>query len=316
MRLKHFDLNLLVALDALLAERNTTRAGKRLHLSQSATSCALTRLREHFGDELLSRSGRNLVPTELGASLAAPVRDILVRAGLALDNRPGFDAASVHRNFTLMTSDYVSVVLMTDAIRHLEQVAPNITLEIKPNHLAPWKAVQAGEVDMLIAPKEFVPGSRAAETLFEDHYVCVAWAGNPHIGDSISVEQYLESGHVRARPSALLPGQATIDDGHFAHLGIERRVEITVGGYAQVPQCLTGSMRIATLHRRLAQRYARALSLKILPLPFKFPTIVETAVWSRQRDQDTGLRWLRTFLKQTVDAIAVDDAVGIEPVLN
>src|SRR5262245_4933192 len=112
MRFNRLDLNLLVALDALLAEQNITRAAERLHLSQSAVSGALARLREHFQDELLVQVGRRMTRTPLAESLAQPVREILAQVQATVERRPGFDPSTSDRQFSIMVSDYVTTVLM------------------------------------------------------------------------------------------------------------------------------------------------------------------------------------------------------------
>src|SRR5215468_4155230 len=112
MHFHQLDLNLLVALDALLVERNITEAGKRVHLTQSAMSGALARLRQYFGDELLVQVGRKMVPTPLGESLIEPVREILIKVKTTIETRPGFDPAASTRRFSLMMSDFCATVLM------------------------------------------------------------------------------------------------------------------------------------------------------------------------------------------------------------
>src|SRR5215472_18123748 len=116
MHFRQLDLNLLVALDALLMERNITEAGRRLHVTQSAMSGSLGRLREYFGDELLVQIGRKMVPTPLAETLAEPVREILLKVKATVDARPGFDPATSTRRFSLMMSDYVSTVLMNEVV--------------------------------------------------------------------------------------------------------------------------------------------------------------------------------------------------------
>src|ERR1700734_3109378 len=147
MNLHRLDLNLLVALDALLAERSITRAAQRLHLSPSATSGALARLRAYFGDELLSQIGRRMVPTPLGESLQASVRDCLLHVQATVDVRPQFDPLNSKRNFRLMLSDYVSTVLMPGALRRLQREAPGVTIELLANENEPWQALSRGGVD-------------------------------------------------------------------------------------------------------------------------------------------------------------------------
>ena len=304
MRLNHFDLNLLVALDALLTEQSTTRAGKRVNLSQPAMSCALRRLRTYFNDPLLNQVGRNLVPTPLGASLVQPVRELLLRTEATLDSRPIFDPATARRTFKLLMSDYVSTVLMAEISTRAESIAPHCTFEILPLGLNSISAVESGDVDLLLMPDQFLPRGIRSEVLFEEHYVCVAWSRNPLLGDRITRAQYLELGHVVARPGAHPQRHPAVDELFFQRQGLERRVETVVGEFSVLPQYVVGSTRIATMHNRLAQLYAGYLPLKILPLPFDVPIIREAAAWNSHRDQDLGLAWIRNLLKTTAEHLA------------
>lgn len=304
MRLNRFDLNLLVALDALLTEQNTTRAAKRVNLSQPAMSCALARLRGYFNDALLQQVGRRFVPTPLGASLVQPVRELLLRTEATLASRPHFDPVTAQRKFKLMMSDYVSTVLMAEIVKRAEHTAPGISFDVLPHGLAPWDALEKGDVDLLLMPDEFLPTNHSTEVLFEEHYVCVAWAENPLVGDRISREQFLQLGHVIARPGAHPERHATVDETFIENQGHRRRIEAIVGEFSVLPQYVVGSRRIATMHYRLAQLYARYLPLKIVPLPFSCPPIREAAAWPRHRDQDLGLAWVRNLLKTTAEELA------------
>jgi LysR family transcriptional regulator, nod-box dependent transcriptional activator len=301
MRLNHFDLNLLVALDALLSEQSTTRAGKRLNLSQPAMSCALARLRSYFNDSLLTQVGRNLVPTPLGASLVQPVRELLLRTEATLDSRPIFDPATARRTFKVLMSDYVSTVLMAEVTTRAEHIAPSLSFEILPLGLNSINDIESGDVDLLLMPEQFLPRGIRAEVLFEEHYVCVAWAGNTLVGDSITCEQYLRLGHVVARPGAHPQRHPAVDELFFQRQGLERRVETVVGEFSVLPQYVVGSMRIATMHNRLAELYAGYMPLKILPLPYDLPILREAVAWNRHRDQDLGLAWVRNLLKTTAE---------------
>ena len=132
MDLHLFDLNLLVALDALLTERNVTRAGNRLNLSQSAMSGALARLRHHFRDELLVPVGRRMMLTPVADGLVAPVRDILLKVRGTLGSKPRFEAATAARHLSLAVSDYVTEILLADVLRAARCEAPLITFDLRP----------------------------------------------------------------------------------------------------------------------------------------------------------------------------------------
>ena len=173
MNLNRLDLNLLVALDALLTGRSITRASERLHLSPSATSGALARLRTYFSDELLTQIGRRMVPTPLGESMQGAVRDCLLHVQQTVDTRPQFDPATSKRNFRIKMSDYVSTVLMPPALRRLQSEAPGVTFELLANDDEPWESLSRGEIDFLVLPQKFILPDHPAQVLFEEEYVCV-----------------------------------------------------------------------------------------------------------------------------------------------
>jgi DNA-binding transcriptional LysR family regulator len=147
MNLNRLDLNLLVALDALLVERSITRAAERLHLSPSATSGALARL---------TQIGRRMVPTPLGESLQVAVRDCLLHVQATVEIKPEFDPTTSHHNFKIMMSDYVSTVLMPHVLQRIEREAPGVKIELLANYEEPWESLSRGEIDFLVLPKNFV----------------------------------------------------------------------------------------------------------------------------------------------------------------
>ncbi|AKJ00424.1 LysR family transcriptional regulator [Archangium gephyra] len=297
MRFQNLDLNLLVALDVLLEERNVSRAATRLHLSQSAMSGALGRLREFFGDELLVQVGRQMVPTARAESLAPQVRDILRRIQSAVEETPGFDPASARRTFRIATSDYITEVLLAEVVRRLQRMAPGISLELVPPGTSMHEALQRGELDFIITPDAHTQDLHPKEVLFEETYGCVVWTGNTRVGNSLSLKRYLELGHIgvhlgRQAPSA---EQEFLD--RFGH---ERRLEVTVPSFCTVPHLLVGTDLVATMHSRLARLYARFLPLRVLPSPIEFPPLVEMVQWSRYFEGDPGLRWMRELFQACV----------------
>ena len=206
MDLHLFDLNLLVALDALLRECNVTQAGNRLNLSQPAMSGALARLRSHFQDELLVSVGRRMVRTPLGDELVQPVRDILLQVRGTLEARSGFDPATSTRHLTIAASDYVIAILMADALRRVRCEAPHITFDLRPLGPRADEALDNAELDFLIAPASAEFEAHASEVLFEDSFTCVAWSGNSAVGDDAVPGGVSEPG-ARRRQRRRKPGR-------------------------------------------------------------------------------------------------------------
>jgi LysR family transcriptional regulator, nod-box dependent transcriptional activator len=299
MDLHRLDLNLLVALDALLSERSITRAAERLHLSPSATSGALSRLRNYFEDDLLKQEGRRMVPTPLGETLQTSVRDCLLHVQATIDVRPQFDPSTSNRKFTLMMSDYVSAVLMPDVIMRVQQEAPGVTIELLANS-QPWAALDRGEADFVIIPENFTRREHPSETLFEDEFVCVCWTENRLINDSISAEQFLQLSHVVARIGTERP--PTIDAWFFERFGHVRRIGVVAMNFTSVPRLLIGTPRIALMHKRLAVTLAATLPIRLLDAPFRMPKLVEFIQWHRYRDADPGRKWLHRLLQSSAAA--------------
>jgi DNA-binding transcriptional LysR family regulator len=307
MHFHRLDLNLLVALDALLTERSITQAGRRLHLTQSAMSGALARLREFFGDELLVQVGRRMVPTALAESLQQPVHDLLLQIRATIETRPGFDPATSTRHFRLVMSDFVSIVLMTDAIRRAERLAPHVTFELISNNLDnPAELLERADADVLIMPQDFVSRDHPREVLFEDRYVCIVSADNDEVGSALPAEQYLRMGHVAVTFGR---GRApTLDQWFVSRAGHDRRVEVYAMNFASVPQFVVGTRRVATVFERLAELYVRQVPLKIVATPFDMPPIVEALQWHSAFDRDPGTIWLRELLKETAGTVRATTA--------
>ncbi len=312
MDLGGLDLNLLVALDAMFAERSVSRAGERLHLSQSATSGALARLREVFQDQLLVPVGRKMVLTPVAEALVEPVRDFLLQAEAILHNNPVFDPASSTRKFRILMSDYVEMVLMTAALPRIEQFAPGIRFEFVSNVEGGFDALDRGEIDLSIAPSIRLTSEHPSEALFEDEFVCVVWSGNSRVKSAISLDEYLALGHIVVRFGKHRE-LTTFDEWFMERFGLERRIEVVTTAFNLVPQLLVGTSRIATLHRRLATSHQRYLPLKIMKPPFEIATLQESMQWHKSRDRDPGTVWLRSLLKSVVPHARIHEAPGPRP---
>jgi DNA-binding transcriptional LysR family regulator len=293
------DLNLLVALDVLLSEKSVSRAGERLHLSQSATSGALARLRHAFHDDLLVQVGRKMALTPLAEGLIRPVREFLLQAEAIVHSSPAFDPATSCRRFRLMMSDYVETVVMTAALPNIQKAAPAVTVELVSNLEGGSDALDRGEIDLAIAPTKYLSPTHPSEHLFTDEFVCLVWSGNEQVDRTVSLKTYLTLGHVVVRfgKQQQLP---TFDEWFIERFSHERKIEVVTTAFNLVPQLLIGTTRIATIHRRLAIFYQQYLPLRLVAPPVLIPPLDESMQWHSSRDRDPANNWLRAILRQTV----------------
>ena len=308
MNFRGLDLNLLVALDALLSEKNTTRAGEKIYLSQPAVSGALARLRHFFNDELLVQVGHKMVLTPLAEELVGPVRHALLNVESVVNKDASFDPATSTRRFRIMLSDYAATVLMTSVLPAMQRKAPGIRIEMLSNSESPQQAVEQGEVDLLLIPRQFSSTSEPSEELFTDDYTCIAWKGNKACGNRITLEEYLRLGHVVARFGRAQ--QISADEQYLTQQGVQRRVEVVTMTFTMLPHMVINTNRIATIHSRLARIFARSLPIRLIEPPVKIPILVQVMNWNRLRDRDHGLIWLRQALKQ---AAMEDDQKPAQP---
>ena len=288
MRFKKLDLNLLVALDALLQERNISRAAERVNLSQPAMSNALGRLREYFGDELLIPVGRQMMLTPRAESLQQPVREILLRVDSDVVAPAVFDPATSIRSFSMLVSDFTTTVFMPPLLRALYAAAPNVQIHLEPQARMPHELLEEGEADFLIIPMQYVSSLHPCVPLFEDDYVVVSWEDHPTIRDSLSREQYLQAGHVVSNRN--LP---VLEGWFLEREGIARKIEVTASTMAALPSLVVGTARLATVHRRIAMHAQQHLPIRIWPSPMKIPKLVQMLQWNKVREADPGLRWIR-----------------------
>ncbi len=301
MRFKGLDLNLLVALDALLIERSVSAAARKVFLSQSAMSGALARLRDHFQDELLVPVGRRMVLTAAAEALAGPLRDLMLQIEATVGAGMDFEPATSRRGFVIHASDYITEVVLCRAMAAFAAEAPGIVLEIVPPLSDPAAALEDGDVDLLLTPEAYIARAHPAALLYEEQHVVVGWQGNPRLAEPLSAQTFLELGHVVVRfTAARTPAFA---DGQIARLGVDRRVELVAPNFTAVPKLLVGTERISVMHRRLALAYQATLPLVVHPLPFEIPALREMIQHHRVRAADAGVQWLSGRLQVIAQAL-------------
>jgi DNA-binding transcriptional LysR family regulator len=148
-----------------------------------------------------------------------------------------------------------------------------------------------GEIDLMIVPERYLQEGHPSQLLFEEQHVCVVWQDNPQVGDSLTLEQYMQMGHISVGFGR--NRHLSIEDWFMSQYGFNRRLEVITNDFNTLPQLLVGTQRIATMHRRLAELYAQYLPLRILPTPVKIPAMREFMHWHRSMDGDPMHRWLR-----------------------
>lgn len=290
MRFQRLDLNLLVALDVLMQEKSVSLAADRLCLSQSATSSALGRLRDYFGDELLVMKGRSMVLTARAEELIEPVRAVLDQIRTTIAIAPPFDPATSDRQVRIMASDYSTQVLLAGALAALEQHAPGMRFEIQPMGDSPIDVLERGQIDLLLTIDIAISADHPSQVLFEDDYVVVGDAANPAMHGEMTREKYFELGHVTARFGKTRT--PAFDDWFVRRQKTQRRIEVVAPSFLSLPGLVLGTRRVATMHRRLARQVASTLPLAMREVPFDMPPIREAIQWHISNNNDRPLRWI------------------------
>jgi DNA-binding transcriptional LysR family regulator len=295
MRFQGLDLNLLVALDALLNDRNVSLAAERIGLSQPAMSGALARLRSFFDDELLiTAGGRQPSLTPLARELAMPVHSSLQQIRNSVIDRAEFAPANSSRHFRVIASDYSVRLVVARAMRRIAALAPGITFGVSNPGSQAHASVDRAEADLMILPEQFLSAQHPRRFLFEDNYVVVAWTGNKSLGDSITEDQYFTLGHVSV--SFDRGRVAAFDDWFLQHARQPRRVEVVAPSFTDAPQFVVG-----TMHRKLAQSFVDTMELKVLPVPFEIPSIRQAVQWHTLQSKDEAILWVVDQMSRSLE---------------
>jgi len=293
MDIRNIDLNLLVALDALLAERSVSRAAVRLHLSQPATSALLARLRELFGDPLLLRSARGMLPTPRALELLGPIKQVLDEIDAIIRPRSAFDPDRAEHTFTLSASDYVEFALLPALVDFLERKAPRVRLAVRPLDLQTVaKQMEIGEVDLCITGLLNAPPGLHQRPLYAERIVSVVRRDHPGVGAQLSLDTFCSLEHimVSVRGSGF---SARIDEA-LATLGRKRHARLAVPHFLLVPEIVARSDMISALPERLALGYAS--KLRIMEPPVKMDGFTVGQIWHERNQREPAQLWLREVM--------------------
>jgi DNA-binding transcriptional LysR family regulator len=298
MDLRSFDLNLLVVLHMLIAERSVSTTAKKLHLSQPATSAALKRLRVALGDPILVREGLQMVITPRAEELLAPLAAILGEIERTLTSPEPFDPAHVDRTMRIATNDYGAFILIPPLMNRLQSIAPNINLEVWDIGRDAIAALKEGKIDLAIADGWTLKHCQCTEVLFAETFTCLARRDHPRIQGELTLDRYLAEEHILVSPRGRVAGHV---DAVLAQRGWERRVRLTLPHVLAVPAAVAATDGIVTLASRIAHQLAAGYQLQILSPPIDPGNFQVAMAWRSPLTNDPAIQWLRGELRSICD---------------
>ena len=309
MELNNLNLNLLVHLDALLAQRGVSGAAEQLNRSQPTVSAALARLRRHFGDDLLRRRGNRYELTPLAVNLQPLVSDAIAGVERAFMNRSEFDPKTSRREFVVATTDFWLEATCPIISRLLSQAAPSASIRFDLPRSSDIDDPVGGlrSVDGLLAPHGALAGPPHLDLLTTE-WRCITSRDNTRVGDVLELETLAALPWVifgsRVWPSGELMTSIIMRQLRLA--GINPRVEATVGTFAAVPAFLQGTDRVAVVHHTLAIRAQDTLGMRVFKPPFPSNTVVQAFWWHPFKTEDRAHQWLRELLRSAAVHIAAE----------
>ncbi len=294
--LRQLDLNLLIALDVLIAEASVTKAAKKLNMSQSAMSYSLKRLRAILDDDLLIRTSREMEVTPYAREISERVRQILIEIQTTFLAKDAFDPATTQETFKIAMSDYVEATI---GVNLLQQIATQASgMKIRVNNLEKETVMDdldANLLDLVINPGLNLKSWHVSQDLYREEFVCV-FRGDDTV-EEISLDDYLERSHILVSLRDDFQGKS---DRILEQQQKSRRVIWSTSHFMAVPFLLNNSDCVALLPQRMAQQCAKSMDLKIFPPPFPIKGFTVSMVWHQRNTNNLAHQWLR---QQIIEAV-------------
>lgn len=312
-RLRAVDLNLITVLDALLAERNVTRAAGRLGMTQPAVSNALTRLRHLFDDELFVRRGKEMAPTPRALALAGPLREALDLIQASLAHPDAFDCTAGH-TFRLGLHDVGETVLLPLFLERIDQLRAGVRLDLRHEPgSALHDEMRLGKVD-LVLDHIVVPGEEfRRKRVLDLELVPLVRRDHPTVGESLTLDEYVALEHVILEARE---GQTNLAEQALAIMGRTRRVRVQVPHYSTMPFLLSRSNLVGTVPLLLARRYEQHFPVRVVRCPLPIHQIPLFMIWHVCQDANPAHQWLRrsgTFMPSTPSPRSRSGGAGGSP---
>jgi len=292
--LRRFDLNLLVAFEALMHERSVSRAEEKMFITQSAMSHVLHRLRQQLDDPVLVKTSRGMQPTERALSLIEPIRKVLRDIEPLIQDQASFHPATSLRRFVLAATDYLELLLLPPLINRLLPLAPGVDIHVQRTGSSfPVESTENNTIDMVLGFEVMLkpPAQFNRLKLFDDRMACLVRKDHPLACiDELSMDLYLEANHMLISRTGSNLG--VIDD-WLAKRRLERHIGLIVPHFLSAPLIVAQTDLVLSLPLRIGQQFISIAPLKILPLPFTLPVFNLVMIWHPLREKDPGHFWLR-----------------------
>lgn len=294
MNLNSFNLNLFVALEAILSSRSLTEAAKSLCVTQPALSIALRKLRETYGDELIVYSSGDPCLTPLGKELRVRAQDVLRLAKDALETRVTFDPATARNSFRIISTDILEMTCFREMFTLVNRQAPEVRTSYLRFDYEPVESLLRQDVDLAVVSETFATDKHPQKPLFSDSFSCLVWEGNQRVGEVLTPEAFFTMPQASfAQMPRLVPVEVTNDPLGNALRELNGQSNIVIrASAAALPHIIVGKDLLVTTPTSFANYCASFLPLRVLPLPFEVPALNYVAQWHAHRENDPAISWL------------------------
>lgn len=290
MDFRRVDLNLLVVFEAVVAEASVSRAARRLHLSQSALSHSLARLRDAFGDPILVRNGRLMEATPLALAALPEVRSLLVQVGRLFAHGGRFDPATADRSVHIGASDHAAATVLPALLARMRETAPGIRLRVHhAGRITAPAMLRSGQIDLALGVFSHLTADIATQPLASEPYLC---AVDKRDGPPLPMtrEDYLDSEHI----NVLVQGDTLgVIDEALAREGLSRQIVLTVPHFSTALALLAGTPLVYTGPASLFNQVSISDTLSVFNPPLALPEFPTQLAWALRSQHDEGLQWLR-----------------------
>ena len=300
--LRQFDLNLLPLLQALLRNKNVTRAGAEVGLSQSAMSHALIRLREVFSDPLLVPSGREFLLTRRAQNVLGLLDQPLKMLEQLLVPEI-FDAKITKRRFRILGVDYISALFLPSLLRVFRSEAPNADISVIWEKSDILGQLRANQVDIALLPRHAINGSDViSENIYFDDLVVIVSQKHSAVSDSIDLETFRQTPYVMFKQSDM--SFKTFAEQQLLDHDIVMSEVTTVSDFLTLALVVEGSNCVALVHRRFAEKLTSMMNIRLLPPPFPTQPFFLDAFWHQAENLDPGHQWFRKTVRQAIGHVS------------